>query len=75
MEVAIQPGQPDHRPTVAGRAAVGDHLRDVHSDVGTEVGLVDHQQVRAADARPALAGDVTTAGHVQHEDLRVDQRR
>ena len=47
------------RATLPGRAGVGNHLGDVDTDVGAEVGLVDDEQVGAGDARAALAGDVT----------------
>ena len=64
-----------HRPSVAGGHGVGDHPRHIDADVRRQVGLVHHQQVRPVDTWSALAGDVPAAGDVEHEDLRVHQRR
>ena len=58
-----------------GLLGVAHHLRHVDPHVRRQVGLVDDQHVGAGDARPALAGDVTAAGHVEHEELGVDQGR
>ena len=54
-----------------GVLGVVDHPVDVHADVRRQVGLVDHQQVGTLDAGATLAGHVTTAGHVEDEDLDV----
>ena len=73
--VGVVPGERDDRPVVAGREGVRAHQVDVDPDVGSEVGLVDDQQVGTLDARSALAGHVTTAGDVDHEHLDVDEGR
>ena len=64
-----------HRQLAAARPGVAEHPRDVGADVRREVGLVDHEQVRARDPRPALARDVVAAGDVDDEDLHVGERR
>ena len=46
----------------SGDLGVGFQLGEVDADVGGEVGFVDHQQVRAGEARPAFAGDVLACG-------------
>ena len=67
-------GQTDDGPACRGPAGVGDHPRGVDADVRRQVGLVDDQEVGPLDAGAALAGDVTAAGDVEHEDLGVDER-
>ena len=67
--------QRDHRPAVPDRLSVREHLVDVDADVRREVGLVHDEQIGSGDAGPALAGDVSPAGDVDEEDLRVDERR
>ena len=57
------------------RLRVAAHHREVGADQRRQVGLVDHQQVGAGDAGPALARHLVAAGHVDHEDLPVDQAR
>ena len=46
---------------------------EVGADERGEVGLVDHEQVGGGDARAALARHLVAAGHVDHEDLHVDE--
>ena len=43
--------------------------------MGGEVDLVDHQQVAAGDARPALARDLVAGGDVDHVDREIRQLR
>ncbi|CPU62701.1 Uncharacterised protein [Mycobacteroides abscessus] len=72
--LAVEAREREHGGAVARGRRVEDHARDVHPHVRGEVGLVDDEQVRPGDPRPALARDVAAPGDVEHEDLRVDER-
>ena len=63
----------DKRPISPHAPGVALHHAEVGADVGREVDLVDHEQVRARDAGPALARDLVALGHVDHVDRGVDQ--
>ena len=75
MNRAISPTPSPARRLVKtkGRAAahaLGVALHDLEdgADVRREVDLVDHQQVGAGDAGPALARDLVAAGDVDDVD-------
>ena len=53
MEVGETP-----RPISAHPPGVLFHHRKVGTDLRSQINLVDHQQIRAGDARPSLAGDL-----------------
>src|SRR5947199_134440 len=54
-------------------AGVALHDGEVGADVGREVDLVDDEQLRARDARPALARDFLALGNVDHVEGRVHE--
>ncbi len=55
------------------RARVARHHLEIGADERRQVGLVDDQQVRLRDARPALARDLVAAGHVDDVDGEVGE--
>src|SRR3954467_7359888 len=48
--------------------SVGLHYRKICADERRKIGLVDHQEIRQRDARPALARHLVPAGDVDHID-------
>ena len=65
----------DEGAVAAHLAGVAVHHLQAGADHRSEVGLVDHQQVRPGDARPALARDLVAGRHVDDVDGEVRQLR
>ena len=64
----------EHRRQVAAlRRRVALHDAEVGVHQVRDVDLVDHEQVRAGHAGPALARHLVAAGDVEHEQLHVDE--
>ena len=61
------------RPLAAHPARVAVHHLERRADHRREVDLVDDQQVRARDARPALARDLVARRDVDHVEREVGQ--
>jgi len=66
-------GQAGHDEGAVGAHAAGvfGHGVEVDADVGSEVGFVDDQQVRAGDAGAAFAGDFFAAGDIDDVDRQI----
>ncbi len=63
------------RPVAAHLAGVALHHFERRAHVRRKIDLVDHQQIRAHDARAALARNLVAARHVDHVDRNVHQFR
>src|ERR1041384_2536569 len=63
------------RPVAAHRLRVARHHAEVRADVRREIDLVDDEEVRARDARPALARNLVAAGHVDDVNGGIDELR
>ena len=64
----------EHRRQVAAlRRGVPLHDAEIGVHQVRDVDLVDHEQVRAGHAGPALARHLVAAGDVEHEQLHVDE--
>src|SRR6516165_2986653 len=59
------------RPGATHLARVAVHHVEIGTDQGRQVDLVDHQQVRAGDAGPALARDLLAGRDVDDIDREV----
>ena len=71
---AVGTRQADHRPRRHGQRSTSSIIRwHVDADVRRQVGIVDHEEIRAFDPRPALACDVAATGDVEDEDMCVDE--
>ena len=60
-------------PVAAHEPGVALHDFEAGPHVGREVFLVDDEDIRLADARPALAGDLVPSGHVDNVDEKIRQ--
>src|SRR4030095_1546445 len=89
VEEDVLPDQLDHGRDALTGLAVGEDVRlatphepriAVHdlealSDVRSEIGLVDDQDVRLGDPRAILAGNLVSGSDVDHIDEEIDQGR
>src|SRR5665213_1002548 len=61
------------RCVTASFFGISGHHAKVRPDEWREIHLVDHEQIRARDAWPALSRHLVAASHVDDKDLEVDK--
>src|SRR5258705_1269634 len=63
----------NHRPSLANPNGVGMHLLKIDANIGSEIDLIDDEQVASQKAWPSLPRDVITTGNINHEYPPVDE--